>query len=72
MSRDSSYLTERLAERRRRVRSGIAGVALLMSLGLGLLWSYPAPLSMPTAAMASGATASAEAGPQDGPSSALR
>jgi hypothetical protein len=43
MNIDDSYLTRRLAERRRRVLSGVAGVGLLMALGLGLLLSYPAP-----------------------------
>ena len=45
MSADSSYLSERLAERRRRVQSGVAGIALLVALGLGLLLSYPMPAS---------------------------
>ena len=43
MNADDSYLTERLAERRRRVRSGVAGVGLLLALGFGLLLSYPTP-----------------------------
>jgi hypothetical protein len=43
MTHDDSYLTERLAERRRRVRSGMAGIGLLLALGWGLLLSYPAP-----------------------------
>jgi hypothetical protein len=43
MNADESYLNERLAERRRRVRSGVAGVGVLVALGLGLLFSYPAP-----------------------------
>jgi hypothetical protein len=43
MSHDDSYLTERLAERRRQVRSGMAGIGLLLALGWGLLLSYPAP-----------------------------
>lgn len=43
MTHDDSYLTERLAERRRQVRSGMAGIGLLLALGWGLLLSYPAP-----------------------------
>jgi hypothetical protein len=43
MNADKSYLTERLAERRRQVRAGVAGVGLLMALGLALLFSYPTP-----------------------------
>ena len=52
MSADSSYLTERLAERRKRVRSGVAGIAVLMALGLGLLLSYPMPAPSDAAAVA--------------------
>ena len=54
MSADSSYLTERLAERRKRVRSGVAGIAVLMALGLGLLLSYPMPAPSDAAAVAAG------------------
>jgi len=43
MNTDKSYLAERLAERRRRVRAGIAGVGVLMGLGTALLLSYPTP-----------------------------
>jgi len=45
MTHDDSYLTERLAERRRQVRSGVAGIGLLLALGWGLLLSYPSPES---------------------------
>jgi hypothetical protein len=43
MHGDDSYLNERIAERRRQLRSGVAGVGLLLALGWGLLLSYPAP-----------------------------
>ena len=43
MNSEKSYLNERLAERRRRLRSGVAGVGLLMALGVTLLLSYPTP-----------------------------
>ncbi len=43
MNTDKSYLAERLAERRRRVRAGIAGVGVLMGLGTALLLSFPTP-----------------------------
>ena len=43
MTHEDSYLTERLAERRRQVRSGAAGIGLLLALGWGLLLTYPAP-----------------------------
>ena len=43
MTHDDSYLTERLAERRRQVRAGMLGIGLLLALGWGLLLSYPAP-----------------------------
>ena len=43
MNADKSYLAERLAERRRRVRAGVAGVGVLMGLGITLLLSYPTP-----------------------------
>ena len=56
MTNESSYLTERLAERRRRVRSGIAGVALLLALGLALLLSHPMPPAAFATVQASGQT----------------
>ena len=43
MNADDSYLNERIAERRRQLRSGVAGVGLLLALGWGLLLSYPTP-----------------------------
>ena len=49
MSAEASYLTERLAERRKRVGSGVAGIVLLLALGLGLLLSHPMPEPSPTA-----------------------
>ena len=54
MNADSSYLTERLAERRRRVCYGVAGIALLMALGLGLLLSHPMPAADTMGAPAAG------------------
>ena len=50
MHTDDSYLNQRRIERRRQVRSGIAGVGLLLALGLGLLLSYPVPNPLPTSA----------------------
>jgi hypothetical protein len=51
MNTHDSYLNERLAERRRRVRSGMAGVGVLVALGLGLLLSYPAPRDLAPGAL---------------------
>jgi hypothetical protein len=60
MNADDSYLNERLAERRHRVRSGMAGVGLLVALGLGLLLSFPAPRDLaPTALPTNSASQSA-------------
>ncbi len=60
MTDDDSYLTERLAERRRQVRSGMAGIGLLLALGWGLLLSYPAPEgSVPQLTTITAATATA-------------
>jgi hypothetical protein len=50
MNTHDSYLHERLAERRRRVRSGMAGVGVLLALGMGLLLSYPTPAAIVPAA----------------------
>ena len=57
MNADDSYLNERLAERRRQLRSGVAGVGLLLALGWGLLLSYPTP--RPTAPEISPSTTTA-------------
>ena len=58
MNADDSYLNERLAERRRQLRSGVAGVGLLLALGWGLLLSYPAPSRLAPETNASTTTAS--------------
>jgi hypothetical protein len=58
MNADDSYLNERLAERRRQWRSGVAGVGLLLALGWGLLLSYPTPRPMAPEINASTTTAS--------------
>jgi hypothetical protein len=74
MTHDDSYLTERLAERRRRVRSGMAGIGLLLALGWGLLLSYPAPEgSVPQlGALTTATTASQSDGLSAGATTALR
>jgi hypothetical protein len=57
MPHDDSYLNARLAERRRQVRSGMAGIGLLLALGWGLLWTYPAAAHAATNARAASASA---------------
>ena len=58
MNADDSYLNERLAERRRQLRSGVLGVGMLLALGWGLLLSYPSPSRMAPEIDASTTTAS--------------
>lgn len=72
MTHEDSYLTERLAERRRQVRSGMAGIGLLLALGWGLLLSYPAPegSALQLTAIATFTTTAATAPPSDSLSAA--
>jgi hypothetical protein len=73
MSHDDSYLTERLAERRRQVRSGMAGIGMLLALGWGLLLTYPAPEgSAPQLSTLTSTTASQSDGLSAGIATALR
>ena len=71
MNADPSYLTERLAERRRRVVSGVAGIALLMVLGFGLLLPHPMPGAYTTSATSSNQQVAGSSG-EPGALTALR